>query len=89
VLLASTGGAETQSPLPTTISEVTLRPLTKLSTELQRQVWPLICAVSPEREPTPHVVATVVRTVRNAIAKAYAGKNGANAQPVPSVRRSS
>jgi hypothetical protein len=43
--------------------------------------------LSPEREPSPHVVGKVVRLVKNAISQGYAGKNRVASKPKPEPQR--
>jgi hypothetical protein len=87
-ILETTGGPESESPLPESIPEVVLRPLTRLSSELQGPVWKLASLVSPERTPTQATTAKLVRLVEGAISEGYAKKNGQTpAKPKPEPPR--
>jgi hypothetical protein len=65
ILLAGPAGPLGDSPLPENIAESSLRPLQKLSPELQCACWRLASRIT--EKPTGHVVSRIVRTVVAAI----------------------
>jgi hypothetical protein len=72
---AAPGG---EAPLPEDLSEQSLRPLSKLSPELQCATWTLATRIT--QKPTHNVVSRLVRTIQTAIAQGY-GK------PAPKTKR--
>jgi hypothetical protein len=71
ILLAGPAGPEGDAPLPEHVAEATLRPLQKLSPELQCAVWRLSSRIT--EKPTANIVSRIVRTVTAAI---QAGESG-------------
>jgi hypothetical protein len=63
---AAPGG---DAPLPQDLSEQTMRPLSKLSAELQCATWNLATRIT--EKPTHTVVSRLVRTIQTAISEGY------------------
>jgi hypothetical protein len=72
---AAPGG---DAPLPEDLSEQSLRPLSKLSPELQCATWRLATRIISK--PTHFVVSRLVRTIQTAISEGYG-------QPTPKTKR--
>ncbi len=67
LLLSTTGSADSDTPLPKNVPELTLRPISQLpSADLQSQVWRLSAKVAPEgKAPSHTVTAKVSRMIRD------------------------
>jgi hypothetical protein len=76
-LVQSTGAPNSDTPVPETIPEIVLRPLTTLpDPALQAQTWRLAASVSPDKKPTRTIAARVTRIVKDAINGVKHKKNG-------------
>ena len=68
-LLAGPAGPNGDAPLPQDLSEQTMRPLSKLSAELQCATWSLATRIT--QKPTHAVVSGIVRAIQQAINAGY------------------
>lgn len=76
-LAVTTGAPDSDTPVPETVPEVVLRPLTTLpDPALQAQTWRLAASASPEGKPSRTIAARVTRIVKDAI-------NGVKHRKVP------
>jgi hypothetical protein len=75
ILLAGPAAPGGEAPLPVDLAESTLRPLQKLSPELQSACWRLASRLT--EKPSSYIVSRIVRTVVSAIEAGHA--NGSEA----------
>jgi hypothetical protein len=68
-LLTGPAAPEGDAPLPADLSEQSLRPLSKLSPELQCATWTLASRIT--EKPSHTVISRIVRIVQTAIAEGY------------------
>jgi len=68
-LLAGPAAPDGDAPLPPNLSEQSLRPLSKLSPELQCATWSLASRIT--EKPSHTVVSQIVRVIQQAIASGY------------------
>jgi hypothetical protein len=83
-LVQSSGAPDSDTPIPETVPEIVLRPLSTLpSPDLQGQAWRLCASVSPDKKPTRTIAARVTRMVKEAIDGVKRKKNGHAKDPEP------